>query len=330
LGLSGKKIALEKTSHHCLREVFMSAEHPIVAITGSSSVVSDALITALEHVFWVEQVKAAYIEGTAFFRYERDVMREKMQQAQTEKRLFSHYHPAANQLDQLQALFAQYAATGQGQYRHYIRNARQARKAQQAAGTFTAWQAMDADTDLLLYHGLHGGVVTQGIDILQYPDLLLGIAPNANMEWTRKVQQDIAKHAATEQQVQAMILHHLPDYIAYIMPQFEHVHINFQMIPVVDTCDPFHDTAVPNLQECYLVIRFQRDFRPWFPQFMQGIPGAFMARQNTLVVPGTRLLNVAEVILMPLMHNLISTSRQLRQIEDVPPERERGLLHRLR
>lgn len=308
----------------------MSAEHPIVAITGSSSVVSDALITALEHVFWVEQVKAAYIEGTAFFRYERDVMREKMQQAQTEKRLFSHYHPAANQLDQLQALFAQYAATGQGQYRHYIRNARQARKAQQAAGTFTAWQAMDADTDLLLYHGLHGGVVTQGIDILQYPDLLLGIAPNANMEWTRKVQQDIAKHAATEQQVQAMILHHLPDYIAYIMPQFEHVHINFQMIPVVDTCDPFHDTAVPNLQECYLVIRFQRDFRPWFPQFMQGIPGAFMARQNTLVVPGTRLLNVAEVILMPLMHNLISTSRQLRQIEDVPPERERGLLHRLR
>lgn len=308
----------------------MSAEHPIVAITGSSSVVSDALITALEHVFWVEQVKAAYIEGTAFFRYERDVMREKMQQAQTEKRLFSHYHPAANQLDQLQALFAQYAATGQGQYRHYIRNARQARKAQQAAGTFTAWQAMDADTDLLLYHGLHGGVVTQGIDILQYPDLLLGIAPNANMEWTRKVQQDIAKHDATEQQVQAMILHHLPDYIAYIMPQFEHVHINFQMIPVVDTCDPFHDTAVPNLQECYLVIRFQRDFRPWFPQFMQGIPGAFMARQNTLVVPGTRLLNVAEVILMPLMHNLISTSRQLRQIEDVPPERERGLLHRLR
>lgn len=308
----------------------MSAEHPIVAITGSSSVVSDALITALEHVFWVEQVKAAYIEGTAFFRYERDVMREKMQQAQTEKRLFSHYHPAANQLDQLQALFAQYAATGQGQYRHYIRNARQARKAQQAAGTFTAWQAMDADTDLLLYHGLHGGVVTQGIDILQYPDLLLGIAPNANMEWTRKVQQDIAKHAATEQQVQAMILHHLPDYIAYIMPQFEHVHINFQMIPVVDTCDPFHDTAVPDLQECYLVIRFQRDFRPWFPQFMQGIPGAFMARQNTLVVPGTRLLNVAEVILMPLMHNLISTSRQLRQIEDVPPERERGLLHRLR
>ena len=308
----------------------MSAEHPIVAITGSSSVVSDALITALEHVFWVEQVKAAYIEGTAFFRYERDVMREKMQQAQTEKRLFSHYHPAANQLDQLQALFAQYAATGQGQYRHYIRNARQTRKAQQAAGTFTAWQAMDADTDLLLYHGLHGGVVTQGIDILQYPDLLLGIAPNANMEWTRKVQQDIAKHDATEQQVQAMILHHLPDYIAYIMPQFEHVHINFQMIPVVDTCDPFHDTAVPNLQECYLVIRFQRDFRPWFPQFMQGIPGAFMARQNTLVVPGTRLLNVAEVILMPLMHNLISTSRQLRQIEDVPPERERGLLHRLR
>ena len=51
----------------------MSAEHPIVAITGSSSVVSDALITALEHVFWTERVKAAYIEGTAFFRYERAV-----------------------------------------------------------------------------------------------------------------------------------------------------------------------------------------------------------------------------------------------------------------
>lgn len=307
----------------------MSAEHPIVAITGSSSAVSDALITALEHVFWKEQVKAAYIEGTAFFRYERDAMREKVQHAQANGQAFSHYHPDANQLAALAALFAQYATTGQGQYRHYVRNTRQARKAQQAAGTFTAWQAMDADTDLLLYHGLHGGVVMQGIDIRQYPDLLLGIAPNANMEWTRKVQQDIAKHGATEQQVQAMILHHLPDYIAYIMPQFEHVHINFQMIPVVDTCDPFHDTSVPSLQECYLVIRFQRDFRPWFPQFMQGIAGAFMARQNTLVVPGTRLLNVAEVILMPLIHQLITTSRQLRQMADVPPERNKGLVHKL-
>ena len=308
----------------------MSAEYPIVAITGSSSVVSDALITALEHVFWKEQVKAAYIEGTAFFRYDRQTMRDKMQQAQVQGQTFSHYHPEANQLATLQALFAQYAATGQGQYRHYVRNAKQARKAQQAAGTFTQWQTMNTDTDLLLYHGLHGGVVTQEVNIRQYPDLLLGIAPNANMEWTRKMQQDIAKQGATEQQVQTMILHHLPDYIAYIMPQFEHVHINFQMIPVVDTCDPFHEVAsVPSLQECYLVIRFQRDFRPWFPQFMQGITGAFMARQNTLVVPGTRLLNVAEVILMPLIHQLITTSRELRQIADVPPERERGLLHKL-
>ena len=63
----------------------MSAEHPIVAITGSSSAVSDALITALEHVFWKEQVKAAYIEGTAFFRYERDAMREKMQKMREEQ-----------------------------------------------------------------------------------------------------------------------------------------------------------------------------------------------------------------------------------------------------
>ena len=308
----------------------MSAEHPIVAITGSSSVVSDALITALEHVFWKERVKAAYVEGTAFFRYERAEMQEKMQQAQTNGQALSYYHPDANHLDRLHELFVGYATLGQGQYRHYVRNKRQARHTGQASGTFTAWQALDNDTDLLLYHGLHGGLVTDAHNLRQYPDLLLGIALNANMEWMRKIQQNTEKHGHSPQRVQQMILQQLPDYVTYIMPQFEHVHINFQLIPVVDTCDPFNDLAVPNLQECYLVIRFQRDFRPWFPQFMQGIPGAFMARQNTLVVPGTHLLNVAEVILMPLIRRLISTSRQLRQIQTSPTAEERGgLLHKL-
>lgn len=304
----------------------MSAEYPIVAITGSSGVVSEAIIKALEHVFWRTRVKAVYIQGDAFYRYDRVTMRQEMSKARANGHILSHYHPNANHLDKLESLFFEYAATGRGMYRHYLRTAKLAARYGQAAGTFTPWQAMAADSDLLLYRGLHGAAKVDDIDISQYPDLLLGIAPNANMEWLRKLQRDKKLHGCSTQDVKNVVMEHLHDYLTYISPQFSRTHINFQMIPVVDTSDPFGYEEVPDIYECYLVIRFQRGYRPDFTHFIKGIPGAFMSRHNTLVVPGSKILNVVELILLPLINDLIAKSRELRQITDVPKDRGAGLL----
>lgn len=304
----------------------MSAEHPIIAITGASGAGSAAVIKALERIFYRERIKAAYIDGSAFHLYDRKTMREKMQQAKDEGRVLSHFSPEGNCLDKLESLFAHYAATGTGEYRHYLHTHEQAAHYAQEVGTHTPWEQMDPDTDLLLYRGLHGAAVIDDINIAQYPDLGIGMAPNANLEWMRKIQRDTGKRGYTRQEVQESILERLDDYVQFITPQFSRTHINFQMVPMVDTSDPFGDEAVPDAQECMLVMRFTPPFQPDFMPLLADIPGAFMSRRNTLVVQGSKMVSAIELILMPIIHKMIINSREIRGITHVPKDRGAGML----
>lgn len=304
----------------------MSAEHPIVAITGASGAGSNAMIKALERIFYRERIKAAYIDGSAFHRYDRKTMREEMRKAAAEGRVLSHFSPEGNHLDKLETLFYQYGATGTGEYRHYLHTQPQAERFGQQPGTFTQWEQMDADTDLLLYRGLHGAATIGDIDIAKYPDLGIGMAPNANLEWMRKIQRDTAMRGYARGEVQESILERLHDYVNFITPQFSRTHINFQMTPVVDTSDPFSGEAAPDAQECILIIRFTPKFMPNFLALLENIPGAFISRRNTLVVPGSKMGMAIELILMPIIHNLIAKSRELRGITSVPADRGAGVL----
>lgn len=305
----------------------MSAEYPIVAITGSSGAGSSAVITALEHIFWRERVKAVYVEGSAFHRYDRKTMREEVRKAQKAGRNLTHFGPDGNHLDKLETLFFQYGATGTGLSRHYLHTCEQAGHWGQEPGTFTAWEPMDNDSDLLLYRGLHGAVLAGDINIAQYPDLHIGMAPNANLEWMRKIDRDSQLRGYSREEVMQMILSRLRDYVDYITPQFSRTHINFQMIPLVDTSDPFGAELTPSVDECSLVIHFQQGVKlPHFPSLLEVIPGAVMSRRSTLIVPGKKMLLAVETILLPLIHDLIQRSRQLRNITDVPKERGAGVL----
>ncbi len=304
----------------------MSAKHPIVAITGAMESGSVSVIKALERIFYRERVKAVYIDGSAFRRYDRQAMREEVRKAKDEGRSLGHFGPEGNLLDKLDSLFFEYAAVGRGLYRHYLHTTGQAAKFKQEQGTFTPWERMDPDSDLLLYRGLHGGAVVGDIDIAHYPDLSIGIAPNANLEWMAKIQHEINVRGTSREDVQASILKGLPDYVHHITPQFMRTHINFQLIPLVDTSDPFGIETVPSADECYLVIRFAPKFLPDFTPLLADIPGAFMSRRNTLVVPSSKMLMAIELVLMPIIHDLIDNSRQLRGITDVPEDRGAGLL----
>ncbi|MEB4593015.1 phosphoribulokinase [Candidatus Thiothrix sp. Deng01] len=304
----------------------MSAEHPIIAITGASGAGSSAVIKALERIFYRERIKAAYIDGSAFHLYDRKTMREKVRQAKEEGQVLSHFSPAGNCLDKLESLFFEYAAVGRGVYRHYLHTQEQADRHGQEPGTLTPWRQMDPDTDLLLYRGLHGAAVIGDIDIAQYPDLGIGMAPNANLEWIRKIQRDSSMRGYSRAEVQESILERLHDYVHYITPQFSRTHINFQMVPIVDTSDPFGDEEAPEAQECFLVMRFTPPFLPNFVPLLRDIPGAFMSRRNTLVVQGSKMGTAIELILMPIIHDMITKSRTLRGIASVPEDRGAGVL----
>ena len=298
----------------------MSAEYPIVAITGASGAGASAVLRALERIFYRERIKAVYVDGSGFHRYDRNAMREAVATAKAAGRVLSHFSPEGNHLDKLEALFAQYAQSGTGQSRYYLRTREQGQKFGQEDGTFTAWQDLPADNDLLLYRGLHGTAVIGETNIAQYPDLTIGITPNANLEWMRKLYWDTFRGYSKEE-VQTAILERLHDYVQYITPQFSRTHINFQLIPLVDTSDPFGEESVPRTEECYLVIRFAKKISPDFKPLLKQLPGAFMSRHNTLVVESSRMLNAMELTLMPMIHKIIQKSRAIRGIAELPEER---------
>lgn len=164
------------------------------------------------------------------------------------------------------------------------------------------------------------------MDISQYPDLNVGIVPNINLEWIRKIKRDYTLRDYSSQEVRDIIISRMRDYAEHITPQFSRTDINFQMIPVVDTSDPFSARDEPNEEECYLVIYFQKINNPDFPRILKGIPEAKMSGNKTLLVPGGQMIHALEVILMPMIHKLVKESRRIRGIEKLPKKKKSGLL----
>ena len=156
----------------------MSECHPIIAITGSSGAGTTSVTRTFQNIFRREGLSAAIIEGDSFHRFDRKEMRLRQAEAeQTGNMHFSHFGAENNLFAELEQLFGDYARTGIGRSRKYLHDAGEAAPYQQEPGTFTAWEDIEPDTDLLFYEGLHGAVVTDTVDVAQHPDLLIGVVP---------------------------------------------------------------------------------------------------------------------------------------------------------
>jgi phosphoribulokinase len=101
------------------------------------------------------------------------------------------------------------------------------------------------------------------------------------------------------------------DYVKYITPQFSRTDINFQRIATVDTSNPFIARDIPTPDESFIVIRFTDPdkFNINFPNLLDMIQNSFMSRRNTIVVPGGKMGFAMELILTPIIHNMIQASR---------------------
>ena len=289
----------------------MSIKHPIIAVTGSSGAGTTTVMKSFAHIFRREGITAQVIEGDSFHRYNRVEMRDRVQAADRGSGpQISHFGPEANLLRELADTFAEYGASGRGKVRRYAHDAAEAKELGSDAGTFTDWQPMTPDSDLLFYEGLHGAYVDDGVDIARHVDLLVGVVPIVNLEWIQKLHRDRHHRGYSQEAVVDTILRRMPDYVNHICPQFSRTHVNFQRVPTVDTSNPFIAKDIPTADESMVVIRFANPKGIDFPYLVSMLHNSWMSRPNNIVVPGGQMGLAMQFIFTPMILRLIDLKRR--------------------
>jgi phosphoribulokinase len=289
----------------------MSTRHPIIAVTGSSGAGTTTVMKSFAHIFRREGIKAQVIEGDSFHRYNRVEMRERVRVADSgASPPISHFGPEANLLKELDGTFAEYGESGTGRVRRYIHDAIEAKELGGDAGTFTSWQPMAAENDLLFYEGLHGGYKAEDANVVQHVDLLVGVVPIVNLEWIQKSHRDQNMRGYSQDAVVDTILRRMPDYVNHICPQFSRTHVNFQRVPTVDTSNPFIAKDIPSADESLVVIRFANPKGIDFPYLLSVLHNSWMSRPNNIVVPGGKMGLAMQFIFTPMVLRLMDLKRR--------------------
>lgn len=289
----------------------MSVKYPIVAITGSSGAGTTTVMSSFKHIFRRDGISAQVLEGDSMHRYDRMAMRAEMKrQTESGNNNFSHFGPEANLLAELEEIFKTFGATGSGKVRKYIHDAAEAAEFKQESGTFTPWQDMIPNADLLFYEGLHGGYVGPEANVAKHVDLLVGVVPIINLEWIQKLHRDKNMRGYSQEAVVDTILRRMPDYINHICPQFSRTHVNFQRVPTVDTSNPFIANDIPSPDESMVVIRFANPKGIDFPYLLSMLHNSMMTRPNTLVIPGGKMGLAMQLIFTPMILRLMDRKRR--------------------
>ncbi len=296
----------------------MSRKHPVIAVTGSSGAGTTTVKRAFENIFRREKINAALIEGDSMHSLDRMAFRVAADEAaKAGNNTFSHFGPEANHFDKLEETFRIYGETGMCQRRFYIHSESEAKEHNQhfdrtdlVPGTFTPWEQIEADSDLLFYEGLHALATDGKIDMAKYVDFCVGVVPVVNLEWIQKIHRDKIERGYSAEATVDTIMRRMPDYIKFIVPQFTRTDINFQRVATVDTSNPFIARDIPTLDESFVIIRFKEPKGVDFPYMLNMIPNAFMSRANTLVVPGGKMSFAMEIILGPILSELIENKNK--------------------
>lgn len=296
----------------------MSRKHPVIAVTGSSGAGTTTVKRAFENIFRREKINAALIEGDSMHSLDRAAFRITAEEAaKAGNNTFSHFGPEANHFDKLEETFRIYSETGMCQRRYYVHSDSEAAEHNQhfgrtdlKPGIFTPWEPIEADSDVLFYEGLHGLAADGNIDMARFVDLGVGVVPVVNLEWIQKIHRDKIERGYSAEATVDTIMRRMPDYIKFIVPQFTRTHINFQRVATVDTSNPFIARDIPTLDESFVVIHFRQPKDVDFPYMLNMIPSSFMSRANTLVVPGGKMSFAMEIILGPILTDLIENKRK--------------------
>ncbi|GAC1624253.1 MAG: phosphoribulokinase [Nevskia sp.] len=289
----------------------MSVKHPVIAVTGSSGAGTTTVMRAFQHIFRREKIKVQMVEGDSFHRYDRKGMRAKLKEMEASGNPnFSHFGPEANLIAELEGLFESYGASGKGKIRRYLHDADEAAPYKQEPGTFTGWEDLPKNTELLFYEGLHGAYKDEKHDVAKHADLLIGVVPTINLEWIQKLHRDRSDRGYTAEAVVETILRRMPDYVNHMCPQFSRTHVNFQRVPTVDTSNPFIAMDIPTPDESMLVIRFANPKGIDFQYLLSMLHGSMMTRPNNIVCPGGKMSLAMQMIFTPMILRLMDQRRR--------------------
>ena len=235
----------------------MSKKHPIIAVTGSSGAGTSIAKSAFMYIFRRNGINPAIIDGDCFHRYDRSEMDKLSAEAEKKGDHLTHFGPEGNLFEELEKVFIEYGEKGTGKKRFYIHDEKEASEHGNPPGTLTSWEPLENNTDLLFYEGLHGGLVTNKINVAKHVDLLIGVTPIINLEWMQKIHRDRAIRGYTTEDATKLILSRMHDYVHYITPQFSLTDINFQRVPTIDTSNPFAAHYIPSNDESFSVLHIR-------------------------------------------------------------------------
>jgi len=305
----------------------MSVDHPIIAVTGASGAGTTVVQQAFREIFFRQKIRAVFVEGNGFLRYDDDESEKRVSDALAEGQHISCYGPELNDFDALQKLFGEYSHSGSGRMRCKL-SEENACQHDLPAGGFSPWQNLPLESDCLFYEGMHGGVVANswtrrkqqqtppteerrsarnnGVNVAQYVDLLIGVVPAINLQWIQRIHHERVLRKRSAQQTTDHIVQQLQDYIHFIVPQFSLCDINFQRMPVVDTSNPFEADRVPADFESMLVVSFREPDKHEVSDYVKRIPNARLSGRKSLLIPGGQLQHALDVICAPMIEALIA------------------------
>ena len=286
----------------------MSKKHPIIAVTGSSGAGTSIAKSAFMYIFRRNGINPAIIDGDCFHRYDRSEMDKLSAEAEKKGDRLTHFGPEGNLFEELEKVFIEYGEKGTGKKRFYIHDEKEASEHGNPPGALTSWEPIENNTDLLFYEGLHGGLVTNKINVAKHVDLLIGVTPIINLEWMQKIHRDRAIRGYTTEDATKLILSRMHDYVHYITPQFSLTDINFQRVPTIDTSNPFAANYIPSNDESFSVLHIRNlekinvDFR----YLLEMLEGSIMSSPDTIVVPAGKKVFAMQLILTPVILKLLN------------------------
>ena len=289
----------------------MSVRHPVIAVTGSSGAGTTSVMRTFDQIFRRESIRAVMARATPSTATTAREMRAAMAEAaRAGNPHFSHFGPEANLFEELEALFRVYGETGGGRLRIYLHDDEEAAPHRQAPGTFTPWEDVPAGHRPPLLRGPARRVVTERVDVARHADLLVGVVPDREPRVDPEDQPRPGRarllhrgggrhHPAPHAGLREL---HLPAVLADA-PQLP-------ARPHRRHLEPVRRARHPHADESFVVIRFRDPRGIDFPYLLTMLHDAFMSRANSIVVPGGKMAVAMQLILTPMILQLMDRKRR--------------------
>jgi phosphoribulokinase len=81
-------------------------------------------------------------------------------------------------------------------------------------------------------------------------------------------------------------------------------------VPIVDTSNPFIARWIPTADESMVIIRFTNPRGIDFPYLLSMLDSSFMSRANSIVIPGGKQDIAMQLILTPIILQLLEKKRR--------------------